>query len=326
MRIRLILWSFLGLCLCLHAAKPKPPVVVNVVTDRPEAVYACGDTVTFTVTMVDKGVPVQTGGGSASLSLDRGRKLGTQEIALAGGSCTFSGSLNEPGFLHAYVRLKHNDKTWTGLAAAAFEPEKIVAATELPDDFMAFWEAGRKRLSGIPLDYRQKRLDAKCTDAYDAFAISFANIDGTRAYGFLCVPKGKGPFPAWVSVPGAGPGPFGPSGGYATKGCLAMVIGVHTYDVGTLTIDEIKAAYTTLNKPGTYSHHGVPDREKYFFRRVYLGVDRAVNWLAARADWDGRHMVVDGSSQGGGSALIMAGLNKNITAAAANVPALCDHW
>ena len=42
-------------------------------------------------------------------------------------------------------------------------------------------------------------------------------------------------------------------------------------------------------------------------------------------EWDRKHMVIDGSSQGGGSALILSGLNKNITALAANVPALCDH-
>ena len=39
-------------------------------------------------------------------------------------------------------------------------------------------------------------------------------------------------------------------------------------------------------------------------------------------EWDRKHLVVYGSSQGGGSALILAGFNKHVTALAANVPAL----
>jgi cephalosporin-C deacetylase-like acetyl esterase len=46
---------------------------------------------------------------------------------------------------------------------------------------------------------------------------------------------------------------------------------------------------------------------------------------ASRPDFDGKRFAVYGSSQGGGLSLILAGLNPRITAAAANVPALCDH-
>ena len=47
--------------------------------------------------------------------------------------------------------------------------------------------------------------------------------------------------------------------------------------------------------------------------------------LAGRPDWDGKHLVMDGSSQGGGLSLILAGFNPHVTAVAANVPALGDH-
>jgi len=100
---------------------------------------------------------------------------------------------------------------------------------------------------------------------------------------------------------------------------------VHRYDVGSLGKQGINDAYKRLNEKGTYSHHGKPNRHAFYFYRSILGVDRAINWLAARPDWDGVHMVIDGSSQGGAFALIMAGLNRHITAAAANVPALGEH-
>ena len=67
------------------------------------------------------------------------------------------------------------------------------------------------------------------------------------------------------------------------------------------------------------------DKEDYFFYRAILGIDRAITWLAAREDVDSRHLVYLGNSQGGGMGLVLTGLNKNITAACVNIPALCDH-
>ena len=63
----------------------------------------------------------------------------------------------------------------------------------------------------------------------------------------------------------------------------------------------------------------------YFFRSTYVGIDRVINHIAAMPEWDKKHMVIDGSSQGGGAALLLAGYNRNITALAANVPSMSDH-
>ncbi len=306
---------------------PPDPWQVKVATDRPEALYRCGETVQFSVSVMRAGQPPQNAVAKALLTLDGGKALETRDLDVSKGPLTVSGTLAEPGFLRLTVTVEAGGERRQALAGAGFEPERIRKAAPEPADFDAFWEAGRKRLADIPADLRQTRLEAQCTDGADVFAISFANLDQTRIYGFLCVPRGRqGPFPAWVTVPGAGPGPYGPSGrNYAERGVLALTMGVHAYDVGALSREQIDAAYKQLNATLTYSHHGAPDREAYYFRRAFLGIDRAITWLAARPDVDGAHIVIDGSSQGGGSALILAGLNSQITALAANVPALCDH-
>jgi cephalosporin-C deacetylase-like acetyl esterase len=79
-----------------------------------------------------------------------------------------------------------------------------------------------------------------------------------------------------------------------------------------------------LEKRTHYSIAGAPDRNRYYFRRAILGLDRAINYLVSREDFDGKHLIVTGGSQGGGLSLILAGLNEHVTAAAAGVPALCD--
>src|SRR5438552_976599 len=57
---------------------------------------------------------------------------------------------------------------------------------------------------------------------------------------------------------------------------------------------------------------------------MYLGDYRAAEYLASRPDWDGRTLVVMGTSMGGQQAFAVAGLNPRITALIANVPAACD--
>jgi cephalosporin-C deacetylase-like acetyl esterase len=74
-----------------------------------------------------------------------------------------------------------------------------------------------------------------------------------------------------------------------------------------------------------YRARGRDDRMTYYFHRVFLGCVRSVDYLASRPEWDKKHMIVNGSSQGGALSLVTAGLDRRITALAANVPAMCDH-
>ena len=82
-----------------------------------------------------------------------------------------------------------------------------------------------------------------------------------------------------------------------------------------------QAAATTLKN---YMTEGNDDRDKNYYLRMYLGCYRAADYLAHRPDWDGRTLVVMGTSQGGLQAVMTAGFYPGITAMIANVPAGCD--
>lgn len=69
---------------------------------------------------------------------------------------------------------------------------------------------------------------------------------------------------------------------------------------------------------------GCEDRETSYFLRMFLATSRAVDYLASRPDWDGRTLVVTGTSQGGLQAIVAAALNPKVTALLALVPAGCD--
>ena len=147
-----------------------------------------------------------------------------------------------------------------------------------------------------------------------------------KFYGFLSVPTGEGPFPAIVTVPGAGKGYNHPRWvtSWGNRGVIGLLMNVHSYDP-FVSSEELSEKYKESNKPFMYYLQGDPESDEYFFKKSILGIDRAIEFVAGLPEFNKKQFVVYGSSQGGGHALILASLNKNITAAIANVPALCDH-
>ena len=57
---------------------------------------------------------------------------------------------------------------------------------------------------------------------------------------------------------------------------------------------------------------------------MYLADIRAVDYLASRPDWDGKTLVVMGTSMGGQQSLCTAALNPEVTALIVHVPAGAD--
>jgi len=305
-----------------QAAEAK--VNVEVFADRTEPIYRCGETVTFTIKVSENDKPVTKGDVEIVLSLDGGRTISEETVALRDKPATVSGTLQEPGFLLCTATMQINDEKRTGLVAAPFEPERIKTAATLPDDFDEFWAEGRARVDAIPMDLKLEPLPEYTDEHQESFKISMANIDNTRIYGYLSVPKGQEPpYPAFVMVPGASVGvPNRATTEQAAAGALALHMGVHTHDLGLPNEEYQKLWEGPLRD---YQLLGAPDREEYFFRRAILGIDRAVRYLISRPDWDHKRMMYFGSSQGGGMGLILAGLNPEISHVALNVPALCDH-
>src|SRR6201999_1054620 len=89
--------------------------------------------------------------------------------------------------------------------------------------------------------------------------------------------------------------------------------------------DQPLAYYDAL--PDTIKHYesiGNSDRDHSYFVRMYLGDYRAIDYIVDRPDWDGKTLLVMGTSMGGQQSLCVAGLHPKITDLIVNVPAGCD--
>ena len=332
---RIILTAIAGIIPMVYAAAQE----FQLKNEKELPIYECGKPAGFTLSVLKDGKPLNEGKYIAEVTLDGNKVIEKKELDLSKANpAAFSATLKTPGFMLVRLRdAKGGFVTMPGkgnrrtpvLAGAAFEPEKIKMGYALPDDFMAFWEAGRKALADKPV--KLEKVEKKCTKTYTAYYVTVNSLNGETLTGYLSVPVGKGPFPAYITVPGAGPGGTGPAYDFAGKGVITLMMNVHKFPTADNPAEQKKRYQEYLQKNGTngkalyYPQLGADSRDTYFFRSVYVGIDRVINHIAQMPEWDRKHMVVSGSSQGGGSALILAGLNRNITALAANVPALCDH-
>lgn len=305
-------------------------VVLTVRTDHSNAVYRCGEKAGFDISIVSSNQAPTSGIVRVELSRDGYAVVSTNTLDLSRNPLIkVDGTLETPGFLHCTATWIINGKTLgSGFGSAGFDPDAIQPATRFPDDFRTWWDGARGKLAAVPPDVQLEKLDAFSNAKATGYRLSVVSTQGERIHGFLSVPAGKGPFPALVTFPGAGPGFNAPDSNWAANyGVLTLSMNVHKYAVPTNAADAARAQEKYLKHVASPSVflEGAPDPAAYHFYSVFLGIDRAIDYLTTRPDWNRKQLVFEGASQGGWLTLVMAGLkNDKVTAAAAGVPFLSD--
>ncbi len=224
------------------------------------------------------------------------------------------------GFLRCTASVEVDGKTYSSYATAGFSPEKIEPTTSLPDDFEEFWKSGKEDLAKIPIEPVMTLMPERCTDKVNVYHVSIRNIRG-KIYGILCVPKAEGKYPAILEVPGAGIRPYYGDIETAEKGFITFQIGIHGIPVN---LDPV--VYSDLGQGALsgYWTMNLDDKDNYYYKRVYLGCVRSVDFIETLDCFDGENIAVTGGSQGGALSIVTAGLDNRIICLAAMYPALSD--
>ncbi len=246
-----------------------------------------------------------------------------KNVTLKDGKLVVTGSMDVPGFLRCKVRAHVEGRVYEGLATAAYDPELLKPHTQTPADFRNFWESALEQARKVPLLPTMELLADRCTDQVNVYHISFQNIrNGSRTFGILCMPKSSGKYPALLRVPGAGVRPYSGDVFMASKGVITLEIGIHGIPV---TMQQ--PVYDVLSKGALngYPYQDDNNRDKSYYKRVFIGALRAVDFIASLPEYDGKALGVTGSSQGGALSVVTAALDKRVTFLAAVHPAMCDH-
>ncbi|MCU0361722.1 MAG: acetylxylan esterase [Bacteroidales bacterium] len=244
-------------------------------------------------------------------------------VILKNGILELKGTMKVPGFYRVRMWAVVDGRRYEGLATAAFEPEKIVPTVKDPADFDAFWSEAIAAARKINLDPKMTLMPERCTSEANVYHISFQNeIIGSRMYGILAVPKKPGRYPAILRVPGAGVRAYAGDSRTAGMGFITLEIGIHGIPVNLDPQVYLDLGAGALNG---YNAVKMNDKNTHYYKRVYLGCVKAVDFIYTLPEFDGINVAVTGGSQGGALTIVTAGLEPRIKFAAAMYPALCDH-
>ncbi len=310
-------------------AQPSQTLIDVVVTPtESDWTYEIGEQVDFEVEVLRNGQSIPNAEITYKIGLEQmpPQKEGTAKISE--GSFQLQGmKMDTPGFVRCEVSVEYEGRTYTDWGTAGFEPDQIKPSVEMPEDFDAFWQQAKEELAQLPIDAELTLVPELCTPDINVYHVSLQNVKmprswrgNSRFYGMLSVPNAKGKFPAILNVPGAGIRPYGRDD-RAAQGVIVFKVGIHGIPVN---LDpELYQSLATGALDG-YPTINLDDKDHYYYKRVYLGCVRAIDFIESLPEYDGQNLAVTGGSQGGALSIITAGLDQRVKYLAAFYPALSD--
>lgn len=316
-----ILWAVS--ILEINAQPTEQRIKIIVAPDHTDWIYKLGEKVKFTVSVLQDGNPIKGVTISYEVGPEMMEPAKKETIILSKGIHVIEGgTLKDAGFLRCTVVAQVEGNEYRGLATAGFEPLTIKPTVETPADFVQFWQKAKSELAKIPIDARMTLLPEWCTENINVYQVNLQNFRaGARLYGILCVPKKEGKYPAVLRVPGAGVSSFTGDVALAEKAVITFQIGIHGIPVNMSgnVYDNLDAGALSQ-----YEFYNLDDRDRYYYKRVYMGCIRANDFLVSLPQYDGVNLGVSGGSQGGALSIVTAALDARVKYLAAFYPALCD--
>ncbi len=322
--LKSLLSGSLALCgsLALFAA---PQLKVS--ADRGDALYKVGEPFRFLIELSDDGRPLAGQKVYCNFIGEESARGKVEVTTDAAGKAEVTRTFGRPGFIRCAASAVIDGKKAAASGGAGAEPEKIVPARPEPADFDAYWGKLKAEMDALPLEVKltavepwRKELRGK-VEVYD---MEINTPSGRPVRGYLAFPAGAEvkSLPARVSFHGAGVRGSNMPLDEAARGMLAIDINAHGIENG-----KPKEFYEDLLKGDlkSYRYDGRDNRDTSYFRGMYQRIYRTLQYVKSRPEWDGRTLIAAGTSQGGGQALVAAGLDPDVTCCVAYVPALCDH-
>jgi cephalosporin-C deacetylase len=303
---------------------PAPVKLIEFVLtpDSKDWNYETGQNAVVQVSVLKFGVPMK----DATVSYETGPEMlpadKTGSLVLKTGIGKIeAGTSKQPGFRQLVVKTQYGGRTYSNMVKLAYSPARIEPTVPMPVDFMQFWENAKAEAAKIPMDAIITPLPQYSTGTVDVFLVNLQNYKrGQRLYGYLCKPKAAGKYPVLFTPPGAGVKSMLPYTDFAEQGYISLSIEIH----GISPLLDNETYRNISNALGDYPLNKLDDYNNYYYKSVYLGCVRSIDFLCSLPEWDGKNVVVTGGSQGGALTIVTAALDKRVKCIAAFYPALCD--
>ena len=296
-------------------------VQVVIVPNHVDAVYKVGEPIKFDLMALDCGLEIKNAKVDYEISEDLMPAYSKGSVTLNGKETISAGKAKKPGYVRVKAFINHEGKKYTSMMTVGVEPEKLQPTVTLPDDFDEFWAKGIEQVRKVDLKPRMELLPERCTDKVDVYHVSYGNIGGSRMYGMLTIPKGEGKYPAIMRLPGAGVGEKTGDIRHTAQGdVIILELGIHGIPVNMKS-----GVYSDLDNGVLANYHlqNIDNRNTFFYRRVYLGCVKGVDFLLSLPQCNGKVGTI-GGSQGGALSIVTSRLDSRVAATAIYFPAICD--
>ncbi len=313
--------NFLFLC-CISFPAVSQQVVIK--QNNPSGIYRLGESVR--VSLFAENIEAD----SIKIKIDRNYANAAQWKQIATPSqemLLLADNFDEPTSMVFKVKAGE-EITATGFVVA---PDQLEPVTSYPKDFDEFWDRQKAELRSLKLKVKSVPLQVNVDSGYVCSDVEINCIGPKPARGYFARPENaaSSSLPIVLYVHAAGV-----SGSWCLskpetaldyakmgKGALAFDLNAH----GMLN-GQPQEYYDGLEEGelNRYWEIGAENGDENYFRFMYLRLLRTLDFLCNQPEWDGKRIIVIGESQGGGQALVAAGLDQRVTAAVATVPAMCD--
>jgi cephalosporin-C deacetylase len=311
------------------AARRAATSPLAVASEEKSGLYPLGKEVVFTITSVEGGGAADLDKVAVTITRDGWEKVVVPEAKKNGTSLTVRFAPEAPGWYMCEALPVEEGRKAAARAGVVVSPEKIAPSMPEPRDFGEFWNARRAALAALPLQADLKPVDSP-DPQIECLSLEVPCPQANPVRGYFARPTGAGSHgcPAILFVRAAGVSGDWCKASVKNAVSLAKQYGAIVVDINAhgMLNGQPPEYYRDLeqNELRNYWTQGAEDRDKFYFVGMYVRLLRSIEFIAAQEQWDGKHLITIGESQGGGQALAAAGLDKRVSAVVALVPAMCD--
>lgn len=322
---RLLLTLCALLCVTSLLAQTRagaPYVDFTVLADRADCHYRIGEEPRLRIFAKGggsglSGVQVQYEAGNDRMEPDM---KGTMTF-MRGEAQVPVGTMTVPGFRYCTIRFEVKGESYTETVKVGFSAKDIEPTISNPLDFDFFWKQTLKKAAELPLVEEVVEIPQFSDNEVRTIMVRIpCDEEGGSIYGYVSIPNDGQKHPVLLVPPGAGVKRVNPSMDYAKEGFITFTMEVHGMPLNAS--DEFIAS--EKERLGDYWYTGIEGRDTYYYKRVYTGCVRAIDYLMSLPEWDGKHVGVTGGSQGGALSIVTAALHPEVDFVAAFYPALSD--
>ena len=330
-------------CFAAQLSEKNPETLANVrivgKTNKPFLSYKPGEEMVFTFTLdTGKDLPgnwnfhYRRGGDDNNIYT--GKAPVNQPLVV-------KTSLNKTGFVYVEVTLHdangkriysetvlpnkaRRKNTIIFAAGAAVEPESLKDCGE-PADFDAFWAKQLKRLAAVPFAGKVEKKLVKQQSGVDVYAVSIPCAGPRPATGYLTIPQNAKAKSLPIHVIFFGYGISKQSApSVSSRTTINFYVNAHGQKLEQ-DAEYYKEFFKSIGgKAYAYNQETNKDPEACFFNGMALRDLRAVEYAKSLPEWNGKDLIIHGSSQGGLQSMWVAALDPQVSVVNPAVTWCCD--